>query len=213
MERIKSLWRTTDDWRLSYRYHVDGNEVWFHFNDICKYLHIESNRFINNYFENIPGYNKKSFDDINNSNNKYAYTQFINKVAYDEFVVNEMIRSANELGYDMKLLISELGLSNDSSFGAKYEIGNLITELSKKDADIEKVRNHTKRLFETPEIQDIVNTKYHADKVREFNNWINNNDPENDTFIAHKENNEVYTWQGPSIDEALDILYKAGLRQ
>ena len=210
MEKISSLWRTTSDFRISYRYYVDGNELWFNFKDICEVLNVDTSYFTGKYFKVIPEYNKRIFSD-NTGYTKYQLTQFINKVAYDELVNNEIIRNANNLGYDMRLLISELGLSNNSSFSAKYEIGNIINELSKKDVDIEKVRNYTKKLFETPEIQDIVNTKYHGDKVREYNNWLNDENPENNMFIAHKDNDEVHVWQGPSIDEALDILYKAGL--
>ena len=209
MEKISSVWRTTDDWRLSYRYYLDGNELWFHFKDICAYLNLDLSKFTSKYFQAIPEYNKRIFLDNSDSNGRDR-VQFINKVAFDEFVSNEMILNANKLGYDMKLLITELGLSNDSSFGAKYEIGNIISELNKDNIDIEKVKKYTYSLFNTPEIQDIVNTKYHADKVREYNNWLNDENIENDMFIAHKENDNVYTWQGPSIDEALDILYEAG---
>ena len=213
MEKITSLWRKGYHWSINYRYYLDGNELWFNFDDICEYLNVGSTKFANNYFDNIPSYNKRTFADFNNNDNKNRAnpTPFINKVAYDEFVVHEIER-ANMMGYDMRLLISELGLSNNSSFGAKYEIGNIITELSKKDVDIDKVKEYTQKLFATPEIQDIVNTKYHSDKVREYNNWLNDDNPENNMFIAHKDNEEVYTYSGPSIDEALDILYQAGLK-
>lgn len=210
MERIESNWRIGNDWRIRYRYYLDGNELWFNYNDICEYLNVGATKFTNKYFDSIPNYNKRTFEDNNNSSNRYERTPFINKVAYDEFVVHEIER-ANMMECDMRLLISELGLPNNSSFGAKYEIGNLLTELSKNDVDIDKIKEYTQKLFATPEIQDIVNTKYHSDKVREYNNWLNDDNSENNMFIAHKENNEIHTYIGPSIDEALDILYKASL--
>ena len=29
MEKISPVWRFTGDWQLSYRYYLDGNELWF----------------------------------------------------------------------------------------------------------------------------------------------------------------------------------------
>lgn len=54
---------------------------------------------------------------------------------------------------------------------------------------------------------DVTDVKY-AKEIKAYKDWL---EGDNDMFIAHKENNEVYTWEGPSIDEALDILHKAGL--
>jgi hypothetical protein len=210
MEKISSIWRSTNDWRIRYRYYLDGNEIWFNFKDVCEVLNIDISYFTGNYFKMIPDFNKRIFLD-NTGSQRYDRVQFINKVAYDELISNELMRNAIELGYDMKLLINELGMTDNNNFGAKYEIGSIISELSKKNVDIEKVRKHAKNLFNTPELQDIMYTKYNSDKVREYNKWINDENSENNMFIAHKENNEVHTWQGPTIDEALDILYKAGL--
>ena len=140
----------------------------------------------------------------------YDPTQFINKVAFDEIINNESNR-AMKMNYDMNKLIHELGLSDDSSFGAKYEIGVIIDELNKKNVDINNVRNHVTTLFNTPELQDIINTKYNSDKVREYNDWLNDENSDNSVFIAHKTNNEVHTYTCPSIselDEALNSIYK-----
>lgn len=54
---------------------------------------------------------------------------------------------------------------------------------------------------------DLVDIKY-SKEIQEFKDWLVSDD---DMFIAHKKDDKINTWQGPSIDEALDILYKAGL--
>lgn len=54
---------------------------------------------------------------------------------------------------------------------------------------------------------DLVDIKY-SKEIKEFKDWLVSDD---DMFIAHKKDDKINTWQGPSIDEALDILYKAGL--
>ena len=54
---------------------------------------------------------------------------------------------------------------------------------------------------------DLVDIKY-SKEIQEFKDWLVSDD---DMFIAHKKDDKINTWQGPSVDEALDILYKAGL--
>ena len=54
---------------------------------------------------------------------------------------------------------------------------------------------------------DLVDIKY-SKEIKEFKDWLVSDD---DMFIAHKKDDKINTWQGPSVDEALDILYKAGL--
>ena len=56
----------------------------------------------------------------------------------------------------------------------------------------------------------VTDVKY-AKEIKEYKEWLNNADNENNMFIAHKENSEIHTYIGPSIDEALYILYKASL--
>ena len=211
MERIESNWRIGNDWRIRYRYYLDGNELWFNYEDICNVFHIDSLDFARKYFKQIHDYNKRIFEDITSNTGRFDRAKFINKVAFDELSVC-VFEHFNKLNNDMESLAVELGLKEfDNSYETKQLIGNLITELRKNNSDINKVKDYTEKLFMTPEIQDIVNTKYHSDKVREYNNWLNDGNPENNMFIAHKENNEIHTYTGPSIDEALDILYKASL--
>lgn len=211
MERIESNWRIGNDWRISYRYYLDGNELWFNYEDICNVLHIDSLTFARKYFKQIHDYNKRIFEDITNNTGRFEFAKFINKAAFDEFTNHELER-VNKLNNDMELLAVELGLKEfDNSYETKHLIGNLITELRKTDSDINKVKDYTEKLFMAPELQEIITNKYYDKEMKEYKEWLNNADNENDMFIAHKENNEVHTYIGPSIDEALDILYKASL--
>lgn len=55
---------------------------------------------------------------------------------------------------------------------------------------------------------DLVDIKY-SKEIKEFKDWLVSDD---DMFIAHKnKDQDIDFWSGPSIDEALDILHKAGL--
>ena len=57
-------------------------------------------------------------------------------------------------------------------------------------------------------IQSYVDIKY-AKEIKAYKDWLESDE---DMFIAHKnEENKIDIWTGPSIDEALDILHKAGL--
>lgn len=53
----------------------------------------------------------------------------------------------------------------------------------------------------------VVDIKY-AKEIKAYTDWLESDD---ELFVAHKKDNKINTWQGPSIDEALDVLYKAGL--
>ena len=55
---------------------------------------------------------------------------------------------------------------------------------------------------------DLVDIKY-AKEIKAYKDWL---ESEDDMFIAHKnKEHNIDFWSGPSIDEALDILHKAGL--
>lgn len=56
-------------------------------------------------------------------------------------------------------------------------------------------------------IQSYIDIKY-AKEINAYKNWL---ESEDELFIAHKKDDKINIWQGPSIDEALNILYKAGL--
>lgn len=55
---------------------------------------------------------------------------------------------------------------------------------------------------------DLVDIKY-SKEIKAYKDWL---ESEDDMFIAHKnKEHNIDFWSGPSIDEALDILHKAGL--
>lgn len=210
MERISSNWRLGDNWRISYRYYLDGNELWFNYGDICAILHIDSGDFSRKYFKQIHNYNKRIFEDTNNSSNRPEDTKFINKAAFDEFVAHEIER-ANVLSNDMDSLAADLGLiDSNSCYECKHLIGNITTELNKKEYDRDKVREYTSKLFMTPELQSIINNKYYDKEIQTYKQWL---ESEEDMFVAYKENDEVHIYTGPTLDEAVDVLFKAGLEE
>jgi hypothetical protein len=199
--------------KIYYRYYLDGNELWFNFDDVCKYLNISSSRFIDNYFNTVPEYNKRIFEDNNGVNTlRWERARFINKAVYDEFS-NFVIDRFEIMDKDMQQLEVELGLKErDNGYETKQLIGNIVNELSKTKGDINKVRDYTSKLFNTPELQNIINSRYNnveiEERVKTYREWLISGDYENDMFISHKENNEVYTYIGPTIDEALEAIYK-----
>ena len=56
---------------------------------------------------------------------------------------------------------------------------------------------------------DLVDIKY-SKEIQEFKEWL---ESDKELFVAHKKENKINIWEGPSIDEALDILYNAGLEK
>ena len=59
------------------------------------------------------------------------------------------------------------------------------------------------------QIQCYVDAKY-AKEIKAYREWL---ESDNELFVAHKKDNKIDIWEGPSIDEALDILYNAGLEK
>ena len=55
---------------------------------------------------------------------------------------------------------------------------------------------------------DVTDVKY-AKEIKEYKEWL---ESEDEMFIAHKKDNKIDFWTGPSIDEALNILHKAWFR-
>lgn len=207
--KITSTTRHGYDWRISYRYYLDGNELWINFNDLCEFMNIESVKYANNYFDKLPDYNKRVFKDNNDGCNitqRYERGNFINKAVFDEFVAHELERCAM-LKHDIEILEIELGLNNPhSGYNWRNQIDKLVWELSKNECDINKTREYYKELINTPEIKMLNNSNHHEELI-EYAEWLESDEK---MFIAHKENNVINTWQGPTIDEALDILYNAG---
>ena len=207
--KITSNIRFGYDWRISYRYYLDGIDLWFNFKDICEFLNITSEKFIDKYFEQIPSCNKVIFEDnmdvFGNITNRPSQAKFINEAAFDELsrVVAEHF---GMLQHDIQLLKSDLGLQCNSNYNCKHLIGNITSELCKTEGDINKVRQYTSDLFKTPELQSIINSKPTNEHVDRFIEWMEND--EGKAFIAYKENNEVQINREFSMEEAVDLIYK-----
>lgn len=207
--KITSTLRMNERFVKLYRYYVDGNEIWFNYDDICKFLGKESSHYTVNYFINIPDFNKRIFEDYTDENgwnkDRPYRANYINKAAFDEFKVIELDR-IRFLSNDIDDLLCELGYdSNANSYNCKELIGNLKSELNKKESDINKIKDYTNKLFETPELQTIINNKYYDKEIRDYIDWL---ESEEEMFIAHRNENNINIWTGTSYDEALDCINK-----
>ena len=59
------------------------------------------------------------------------------------------------------------------------------------------------------QIQCYIDAKY-VKEIKAYREWL---ESDRELFVAHKKENKINIWEGPSIDEALDILYNAGLEK
>ena len=59
------------------------------------------------------------------------------------------------------------------------------------------------------QIQCYIDAKY-VKEIKAYREWL---ESDKELFVAHKKDNKIDIWAGPSIDEALDILYNAGLEK
>ena len=207
--KITSTLRKSERFVKLYRYYVDGNEVWFNFRDICNFLGKTSDAHLDKIFKALPDHNKMIFEDYMDEDgwikDRPYRAQFINKAAFNEFKIQEHER-LRFLDNDIEYLLFELGYKYEqNSYDCKHLIGSLKSELSKKESDINKIKDYTNKLFETPELQTIINNKYYDKEIRDYIDWL---ESEEEMFIAHRNENNINIWTGTSYDEALDCINK-----
>lgn len=228
MEKITSKIRVKEtgaSGELTYRYHVDYDTVWFNLEDICYFFNITSERFIDKFYEEVLEYNKMVFLDDNNKNGNHIQTRFVNKIAIQELEINQTMRHSS-LNVDIQDLETEEGLTveeDENNYKFKELVQNIKTELY--TADRTKLNRYVEDLVNTRQINEIIENKDYdfglEREVQEYRDWLlEKYDPEKSMYVMHKgiydnDPNLMYhkKYIGPSIDEALDILFNAGKEQ
>ena len=229
MEKITSKIRVREtgaSGELAYRYHVDYDTIWFNLEDICYFFNITSERFISKFYEEevLDCYNILFLDD-NSKDGKYVQTRFVNKIAIQELEINQTMRHSS-LNVDIQDLETEEGLvveEDENNYKFKELVQNIKTELY--TADRTKLNRYVEDLVNTRQINEIIENKDYdfgiEREVQEYRDWLlEKYDPEKSLYVMHKGiyNNdpELMYYEkhiGPSIDEALDILFNAGKDQ
>lgn len=225
MEKITSITRvkeTGSSGVLAYRYYVDSDTIWFNLEDICGFFNITSERFINKFYEEVLEYNKMIFLDDNNTSGKEYRTRFVNKIAIQELEINQIIRHSS-LNVDIQDLEIEEGLTveeDENNYKFKELVQNIKTELY--TADKTKLNRYVEDLVNTRQINELIEEKDYdpglEEEVLNYRQWLSEEyDPDNNVYLMCKKlsddnKDHVYynKYVGPSIDEALDILFNAG---
>lgn len=227
MEKITSITRVTGTGSsgvLTYRYYVDTDTIWFNLIDICGFFNITSERFINKFYDKILEYNKKLFNDNNNvlENGVYKETKFINKIALEQLEADQLMRHSS-LNVDIQDLEIEEGLTveeDENNYKFKELVQNIKTELY--TADKTKLNRYVEDLVNTRQINELIEEKDYdpglEEEVLNYRQWLSEEyDPDNNVYLMCKKlsddnKDHVYynKYVGPSIDEALDILFNAG---
>lgn len=227
MEKITSINRMKESsiGVLAYRYHIDGDMLWVSLSDICSFFNIYSERFISKFYDELLDCNKISFNDNNTITGRYEETYFINKIALEQLERSQEKRHII-INIDMEDLEKENGLiieDDDNNYEFKQLVQNIKTELY--TADRTKLNNYVHELVNTRQINEIVEKHDYdpglEEEVQNYREWLQEKyDPENSLYIMHKgirENNpeRMYyeKYVGPSIDEALDILFNASIEE
>ena len=228
MEKITSKIRVKEtgaSGELAYRYHVDYDTIWFNLEDICYFFNITSERFINKFYEEVLENNKILFLDDNNKNGNPVQTRFVNKIAIQELEINQTMRHT-AINVDIQDLETEEGLvieDDKNNYEFKELVQNIKTELY--TADRTKLNRYVEDLVNRRQINEIIENKDYdpglEEEVQNYREWLQEKyDPENSLYIMHKgirENNpeRMYyeKYVGPSIDEALDILFNASIEE
>lgn len=225
MEKITSKIRVKEtgvSGELAYRYYVDSDTVWFNLEDICYFFNITSERFINKFYEEVLEYNKMIFLDDNNKIGVYKETRFVNKIAIQELEINQTMRHSS-LNVDIQDLETEEGLTikdDKNNYEFKQLVQNIKTELY--TADRTKLNRYVEDLVNTRQINELIEGKDYdpglEEEVLNYRQWLSEEyDPDNNVYLMCKKlsddnKDHVYynKYVGPSIDEALDILFNAG---
>jgi hypothetical protein len=230
MEKITSITRmkeTATAGILAYRYHIDGDTVWFNYDDICTFLNV-SNRFIYDFYNNLLECNKTMFNDNNNQHGIYKITYFINKIALDQLEENQTMRRAI-LNIDINDLEKEEGLlieNDDNNYEFKQLVQNIKSELF--TADRTKLNDCVYKLVNSRQINEIINTNEYDpaldEEVQNYREWLQEDyDPKRSLYVMYKENihheinNKDYVcyhkYIGPTLEEAVDILFNASIEE
>ena len=228
MEKITSITRVKEtgvSGVLAYRYYVDCDIIWFNLYDICYFFNITSSRFIDKFYNEVLECNKKIFLDNNNTTGKESEAKFINKYALEQLEENQRMRHVS-LNVDIEDLEKEEGLiiENDkNNYEFKQLVQNINIELH--SADKTKLNDYVYELVNTRQIKEIVEEKEYdpglEEEVSNYRKWLQEEyDPENSLYLMHKgiidDNKEHMYYKkyiGPSMDEALDILFNAGIEE
>ena len=225
MRKITSITRvkeTGTSGELAYRYYVDSDTIWFNLEDICHFFNISSERFINKFYEDVLEHNKMIFFDDNNICGKEFRTKFVNKIAIQELEINQTMRHSS-LNVDIQDLETEEGLTieeDKNNYKFKELVQNIKTELY--TADRTKLNRYVEDLVNTRQINELIEGKDYdpglEEEVLNYRQWLSEEyDPDNNVYLMCKKisddnKDHVYynKYVGPSIDEALDILFNAG---
>lgn len=226
MEKITSKIRVKEtgaSGELAYRYHVDYDTIWFNLEDICYFFNITSERFISKFYEEeVLDCNKILFLDDNSKDGKYVQTRFVNKIAIQELEINQTMRHSS-LNVDIQDLETEEGLTveeDENNYKFKELVQNIKTELY--TADRTKLNRYVEDLVNTRQINELIEGKDYdpglEEEVLNYRQWLSEEyDPDNNVYLMCKKlsddnKDHVYynKYVGPSIDEALDILFNAG---
>lgn len=226
MEKITSITRVRESsiGTLAYRYHIKNDMLWVNYDDICIFFNI-SGRFCYDFYNNLLDCNKTIFNDNNNEHGNYRMTYFINKIALEQLEENQLKRHA-VINVDIEDLEKEEGLiidDDDNNYEFKQLVQNIKTELY--TADRTKLNNYVNELVNTRQINEIIENKDYdpglEEEVQNYREWLQEKyDPENSLYIMHKgihDNNPEHMYYekyvGPTIDEALDILFNASIEE
>ena len=228
MEKITSITRINEDLygnvTLAYRFIIYNDVLWLNLHDICYFFNITSERFIDKFYDERNEYDKCMFLDNNNPTGISKETKYINKYAVEQLEENQRMRHS-DLNYDIECLEKEKGLvmeNDQNNYEFKQLVRDIKTELNK--AERSELNDYVYKLVNTRQINELVEEKEYdqglEEEVLSYKQWLQEEyDPEADVYIMRKKpvqykDQTLVTYDkfvGPSIDEALDILYKAGL--
>lgn len=227
MEKITSITRMKETGSLgilAYRYFVDNSTIWFNLIDVCSFFNISSVIFIDKFYDELLDCNKCIFLDNNNitETKEFKRTKFINKTALDQLEANQLMRHA-ALNIDIQDLEIEEGLTiedDKNNYEFKQLVQNIKSELN--TANKTKLNDYVYELVNTRQINELIEEKEYdpglEEEVLNYKQWLSEEyDPENNLYMMCKkvynnDKNQMYynKYIGPSIDEALDILFNAG---
>lgn len=227
MEKITSMNRMKESsiGILAYRYYIDGDMLWVNLSDICSFFNIYSERFINKFYDELLDCNKALFLDDNNETGKPCETYFINKIALEQLEESQEKRHII-VNIDIEDLEKEEGLVIEDDKN-NYEFKQLVQNIKEGlyTADRTKLNVYVYELVNTRQINEIIEKSDYdpglEEEVQNYRDWLQEKyDPENSLYIMHKgihDNNpeRMYyeKYVGPSIDEALDILFNASIEE
>lgn len=165
-----------EDFDMFIRYHIDTDGVWYNYYDICELLEYNENKMKYNYDKLIDEINKREYEveyEDNRGNIRKRCTGFINTIA-----AYELLKRNEERNRRIRFCIGDIELyhgirqdNDENNHCLKVNLNLMKSEFESDEPNLEALKAYSKAVYDSPQIQKIINTNYYDFETEEEFEW------------------------------------------